>query len=129
MSKRTDKRDNFTIALQRLKEAIKEHQQEGASEVVRDGMIQRFEFTYELAWKATKEYLEKIGIADLNAPKSVFKEAFAQRLIENEETWLQILKDRNLTTHTYQEDLASEIAERIVRKYIGEFEKLLQKIG
>ena len=128
MSKLENKLENFANALKRLNEAVVESKQANASDVVRDGMIQRFEFTYELAWKTTKEYLEQLGIADLNSPKSVMKEAYARKIITDEETWLLIMKDRNLTPHVYREEVTIEIAERIMSRYVAEFEALLQKL-
>ena len=71
MAKFETKLINFNNALQRLKEAAVELEKIDASDVVRDGVIQRFEFTYELAWKTTKEYLEGLGIVDRNSPKAV----------------------------------------------------------
>ena len=128
MSKLKVKLINFRNALQRLKEAAKELKQNNAGDVVRDGVIQRFEFTYELAWKTTKEYLEDIGIVDRNSPKAVIKEAYAQKLIVNEENWLLMLNDRNMTSHVYKEEMAEEIAERIINCYINEFELLLREL-
>lgn len=119
---------NFKNAINRLKEAAKEFKQENASDVIRDGLIQRFEFTYELAWKTTKEYLEDIGIMERNSPKAVIKEAYVQKLIINENNWLLMLNDRNMTSHVYKEEMAEEIAERIVDYYIEEFDLLLQKL-
>jgi nucleotidyltransferase substrate binding protein (TIGR01987 family) len=89
MSKFETKLGNFSAALQRLKEAAQEFNQKDSSDVVRDGMIQRFEFTYELAWKTMKEYLEDLGIPDKNSPKAVIKEAYAQKIIVNEKNWCQ----------------------------------------
>lgn len=128
MSKLETKLSNFRNALQRLKEAATELQQRSASDVVRDGVIQRFEFTYELAWKSTKAYLEDIGIVDKLSPKAVIKEAYAQKIILNEQNWLLMLQDRNMTSHVYKEEMAQEIAERIIVHYINEFELLLQKL-
>ncbi len=128
MSKFTAKISNFHNALQRLKEAVSEWQEENTNDVVRDGLIQRFEFTYELAWKTTKEYLEEMGIMDKNSPRAVIKEAFAQKLISSEEIWLLMIKDRNMTSHLYQEEMAREIAERIKDKYVKEFEDLYRQL-
>ncbi|SET64203.1 nucleotidyltransferase substrate binding protein, HI0074 family [Natronincola peptidivorans] len=128
MNKLETKLINFKNALKRLKEAAEELKQEDASNVIRDGLIQRFEFTYELSWKTTKEYLEDIGIMDKNSPKAVIKEAYAQKLIVNEQDWLMMLSDRNMTSHVYKEEMAEEIAERIVNRYIKEFEMLLEKL-
>lgn len=128
MSKLEIKLNNFKNALQRLKESVIEIKRDNSSDVVRDGVIQRFEFTYELAWKATKEYMEEMGIVDKNSPKAVIKEAFAQKLIQNEQNWLLMLNDRNLTSHVYEEEMAQQIAERIIGCYIIEFEKLLSEL-
>ncbi|KAB3535522.1 nucleotidyltransferase [Alkaliphilus pronyensis] len=127
MGKFKTKRVNYKKALDRLKEAAEEFNNT-TSDVVRDGLIQRFEFTYELSWKTAKEYLEDVGITDKNSPKAVIKEIYAQKLIDNEENWLLMLNDRNMTSHVYKEEMAEEIAERIVRKYIQEFELLLEKL-
>ncbi|TGE37151.1 nucleotidyltransferase [Desulfosporosinus fructosivorans] len=128
MSKLETKLINFENALQRLKEADKEFNRQGVSDVVRDGVIQRFEFTYELAWKTTKVFLEDSGIIDINSPKAVIKEAYAQKLISDEKTWLLMLNDRNMTSHLYREEIAVEIAERISGFYITEFVLLLKEL-
>lgn len=119
---------NFQSALQRLKEAVFEFNQPEASEVIRDGVIQRFELTYELAWKTTKVYLEDVGIVEVNSPKAVIREAYAQKLLGDEKNWLLMLNDRNMTSHMYKEEIAEEIAERITNLYIAEFDLLLQKL-
>lgn len=106
MSKIKIKLSNFKKALQRLKEAAEEFQKDVSNDVIRDGVIQRFEFTYELAWKTTKDYLESIGIVDKNSPKAVFKEAYGQKLLGHEENWLLMLNDRNMTSHVYKEEMA-----------------------
>lgn len=128
MSKLKIKLNNFQNALQRLKEAAVELEKSNASDVVRDGLIQRFEFTYELAWKTTKEYLQDQGIVDKNSPKAVIKEAYAQKLILNEKNWLLMLNDRNMTLHLYKEEMSKEIAERITKCYIKELDDLLNKL-
>jgi len=84
----------------------------------RDAMIQRFEFTIELYWKVLKMKLENEG-DDLNSPKSIFSKAYAYGWLSGgEEDWLQMLKDRNLSSHTYNEPLAIEIADRIDEHYL-----------
>lgn len=128
MSKLKTKLRNYQDALQRLKEAIAEFTQVNSSDVVRDGLIQRFEFTYELAWKTTRDYLIDQGIVDKNSPKSVLREAFAQQLIKDELVWLEMIDDRNKTTHLYSQEEAVRIANNIVGKYAGEFDLLLQKL-
>src|SRR5690554_2428310 len=125
MSKLEIKLNNFGNALRRLSDAASEYSMSNANDLMRDGVIQRFEFTYELAWKTTKEYLQSIGIVDINSPKAIIKEAYGQKLIVNEQNWLLMLSDRNLTSHVYNEEMAKEIVGRITSDYIDEFEKLL----
>lgn len=128
MSKFETKLSNLNKALQRLKEAVEEFKHPEASNVVRDGVIHRFQFTYELAWKTTKVFLEDLGIVDINSPKATIKEAYAQRLITDEENWLLMLNDRNMSSHMYKEEMAVEIAERISSCYLKEFDLLVLKI-
>lgn len=122
------KLSNFKNALQRLKEAVQQFEQDDTNDLLRDGLIQRFEFTYELGWKTTREYLEELGIVDRSSPKTVFKEAYAQKIIIDETNWLLMLKDRNTMSHMYSEELSQEIARRITDSYLGEFELLLSEL-
>jgi len=78
--------------------------------------MSEFEFTYELAWKATKVFLEDTGIVDINSPKAVIKEAYAQKLIGDEKNWLLMLNDRNITSHMYKDEMAVEIAELLLKE-------------
>lgn len=91
-----------------------------------DATIQRFEFTFELASKFLKDYFLDKGIV-LNYPKEIIKEAFAANLINNESLWVQMLADRNMTVHTYNEKLADEIYMRI-KDYVPELKKLIDRI-
>jgi nucleotidyltransferase substrate binding protein (TIGR01987 family) len=122
------KLSNFKNALQRLKEAVEQLEQNDTNDLLRDGLIQRFEFTYELGWKTTREYLKELGIVDRNSPKTVFKEAYAQKIIVDETNWLLMLKDRNTMSHMYSEELSQEIARRIIDSYLREFELLLYEL-
>jgi nucleotidyltransferase substrate binding protein (TIGR01987 family) len=92
-----------------------------------DATIQRFEFTIELFWKLLKAILKEKG-AESQYPKDVLKEAYLGHLIDHEDIWLSMLKDRNLTSHTYDEKLADEIYERI-KKYIPIFRETLENLS
>ncbi|MGI6448764.1 MAG: nucleotidyltransferase substrate binding protein [Desulfitobacteriia bacterium] len=117
---------NFSNALRRLKEGVEKLNQ--ADDLLRDGVIQRFEFTFELAWKSLKACFEEEGIMNLNSPKAVLIEAFAASLFNDDELWLQMLRDRNLTVHIYNEEQAIAICQSIQHKYLPALEDLLQKI-
>ena len=123
MDKFQTKLNNFQKALAALKEAVSDFDKTALLSV-RDGVIQRFEFTAELAWKTVREYLIDEGIAEINTPKSVMKAAFAANLIDDEDGWIGILNDRNTTSHIYDEDEADRIFERIRNKHTALFTKL-----
>ena len=124
----SNKVENLRKAVERLSEGILELQANQSS-IVRDGVIQRFEFTTELAWKAAREYLMDQGFVDINSPKAVMKEAFSFGLITDDNIWIQILNDRNLTSHIYKEEIADEICERIIKTYFQEFKALSKRLA
>jgi nucleotidyltransferase substrate binding protein (TIGR01987 family) len=102
-------------AVSRLQEAVA--QPEGP--IVRDAVIQRFEFSFELVWKTLKLYLERQG-RECGGPRAVLKLAFAEGIIsalEEADIWLRMLEDRNLTSHAYDEALAARIYRNIARDY------------
>lgn len=126
MSGYNQKFENFKNAVERLKKGFSKF--DAANDLLRDGIIQRFEFTFELAWKTLKAIFEDEGLKGLNSPKTVLKEAFAANLITDDELWLAMLNDRNSTAHIYSEEMAREICENIETKYVKEFEELINKI-
>ena len=95
----------------------------------RAGIIQAFEFTFEVSWKTVQKAVEKQGLP-AGSPKLAFKAAFQVGWIKESEQdiWLQMLEDRNLTTHTYKEDLALEIFSRIQKSYIPALKVLLERM-
>lgn len=96
-------------ALWRLREAVCV---ESPSQLEIDGAIQRFEFTYELTWKALRAALASEG-REVNSPRQSFRAAYQLEWIDDEAPWLEMIDDRNLTTHTYNEQLAGEIYGRL----------------
>ena len=101
-------------ALIALKQMVDKPMQSDRSNI--DACIQRFEFTVELFWKLLKRIIESRG-GTPTYPKDVLREAFKGQLIQDESVWLRMLQDRNLTSHTYNQDLADEIFERIKTYY------------
>jgi len=85
------------------------------------GMIKTFEYTYELAWNTIKDFYENQGETDIQGSRDAFNLAFQRGLISDGETWMQMLKDRNRTSHTYNEETADEISESILTRYFNEF--------
>lgn len=96
--------------------------------VYRAGIIQFFEISFELAWKMIKDYLEHQGFIDIKTPRDTIKKAFETGLISDGEIWLQALTDRNLTTHTYEEETAVEVDLLIRNKYSNILNELYDKL-
>ncbi len=128
MSKLNEKLSKFNNAITRLEEAILQYEECGLSSC-RDGIIQRFEFCTELAWKSAREYLTDEGYIDLNSPKSVMRQAYTSNLIDNEEAWLDLLYSRNLTSHIYDEATADEIFGKIKECFLYLFKDLAGKLS
>ena len=124
MGKRwSEKIKDLENAVSRLDEAIKDSKKIELS-TLKDGVIQRFEFTLELSWKILKTYLMNEGIDCVNTPKSVVREAYKAGIIKNGEIWIEMIDDRNLTSHIYSQSMADDIYLRITKKYFSELELL-----
>ena len=102
--------ESFARAVGRLEEALALP----LSDVIRDACIQRFEFCFELAWKAVQQASRNQG-RDCMSPRSCLREAFAMGWLIDEEAWLVMLADRNLTSHTYDEELAQAVYSRLLQ--------------
>ncbi len=121
--------NNYTKALAQLREAVALAQQRPLSKLEQQGLIQGFEFTHELAWKTLKDFLENRGVQDLYGSKDVTRHAFKVGLIEKGQVWMDMIQSRNLTSHTYNEATAAQIAAAILRDYFSEFEALHGNLG
>ena len=102
---------------------------DGKNEIVRDSLIQRFEFTYELTHKTLKEALKYLGVTIENSfPRSIYKKAYVNNLISDDKVWINLLEDRNLTSHIYNEDIANEVANRIIALYVDAIGELVRNL-
>lgn len=136
---------NFKKAFIKLEEAVKTIEKDYAQnevgqvsaesfldEIIKDGVIQRFKYTHELAWNVIKDYLAEVGGIKVYGSKDASREAFANNLIVDGDIWMEMIKSRNLTTHTYNEDTADEIFQNILNDFYPAFfafEKTMAKIA
>ena len=118
----------FGKALSRMDEVISLRRSRKLSNLECDGMIQRFEYTQELAWKLLKNYIEYQGEAQLGGSRDTIRQAFRLGLIENVEPWFDMLESRNLTSHVYDEDTELTVIERIVDTYFPILNSLYAKM-
>ena len=108
---------NYQQALSRLTEAVALSQQRALSELEEQGLIQAFEFTHELAWNVLKDYLEAQGFVELIGSKNATRQAFKNGLLADGEAWMDMIKARNLTSHTYQVKIAADIVKDILGRF------------
>jgi nucleotidyltransferase substrate binding protein (TIGR01987 family) len=121
--------DNFQRALRQLTLAVQLKQQRPLSDLEQQGLIQRFEFTHELAWNVLKDYLEMEGIQGLVGSRSTVREAFNRGLVNDGEVWMDMIEKRNLSSHTYNQSVANTLATAIVDRYYKAFLELEQRFG
>ena len=120
---------NYVKALTQLKAAVALSNERELSNLEKQGLIQAFEYTHELAWKTMKDFLNERGNSEIFGSKDATRETFKYGLIEEGEIWMDMIKSRNNTSHTYNEETANEIAEAIINDYYNEFEKLNEKLA
>jgi len=115
---------NFDRAFLLLREAL-ENGSANLSPLEKEGVIQRFEYSYELAWKTIKDYLEQNGVIITPVtPRQVLKEAFASKVIEDGQVWIDMVDHRNLLSHSYDFSLFEKAVEAIVARYLPAMDSL-----
>ena len=121
--------DNYTRALHQLTLAVKLLEERPLSDLEKQGLIQGFKFTHELAWNVLKDYLEYEGIQGLVGSRSSVREAFKRGLIVSGEAWMDMIEKRNLSSHTYSLDVATQLVSTIHDAYCPEFLALQVRLG
>lgn len=122
-----NKIENFNNALNRLGEMcvkFRNSKDREEKEAYRDALIQRFEFTFELAWKTLYQYMTFNGFSVRSWPREILKAAYQNGLIDNEQVWLSMLDARNTLSHVYKEEQAAAIAEKICPDFYNELATL-----
>ena len=114
--------ESFAKALNLLNKGLFLYRNRAISDLEIEGIIQRFEYTWELSWKLMKDYLEEQGIQfELITPSFIIKKSFGSKLIQNPEIWLEALDARNKMSHTYDETLFQKVIVDIDKKYMDLF--------
>ncbi|MBL7671413.1 MAG: nucleotidyltransferase substrate binding protein [Bdellovibrionaceae bacterium] len=120
---------NFVMALSQLEMAGQLAQTRQLSELEKQGLIQAFEFTHELAWNVLKDYFEYQGNPSITGSRDASREAFQNGLVSKGEVWMEMIKSRNKTSHTYNRKIADEIVEKILTDYISAFGEFKDKMS
>ena len=122
--------NNYRKALEKFNQAVdiisnKMEWGEEIDDLLEEGLIQRFEYTHELAWKVMKDYAQYQGYTNTQGSRDAFRKAFEMGIIENE-AWMESINDRNLTSHNYDDETVAEILKAIIDTYallFNDFEK------
>lgn len=121
--------DNYKRAFGLLREAMELKECRELSDLEKEGIIQRFEYTWELAWKTLKDYLENEGVVlEKVTPKSVIVNALEAKIITQREAWMSALDDRNKMSHQYCHKIFSQVIESIDKHYLTLFDALYEKL-
>lgn len=116
--------DNFDRAFVLLREAL-EDGLAALSQLEKEGTIQRFEVAFELAWKTMKDYLEEDGlVVNPATPRNVIKEAFAAKLLDDGQVWIDMMLHRNLLSHTYDIKVFEEVLQAVAQRYLPALDRL-----
>ena len=125
MNRYIERKTEYTNALNRLKELL----QQKENEIIIDATIHRFEFTFELAWKTMKDYLEYQGIVqNIGSPREIIKLAFKYEIIQDGEGWIEMMLSRNSLSHIYDQQTSRKIYKDIKDNYIKLLEELKNKL-
>ncbi|MDR3343233.1 MAG: nucleotidyltransferase substrate binding protein [Treponema sp.] len=118
---------NYKKALNKLSEAVKYITENNnkfetvLSEIIKEGLVQRFEYTHELAWNVMKDYAEYQGNNSVGGSRDATREALNLKLIENGAVWMEMIRSGNETSHTYNNEIADTIVHKIISEYFTAF--------
>jgi len=120
---------NYEKALTQLQNAVNLSQERSLSEIEKQGLLKAFEFTHELAWNVMKDYFDYQGNTLIRGSRDAIREAFSVGLISEGEIWMDTIKSRTMSVHTYDESTANEIASKIINQYIKIFQAFYIKMN
>jgi nucleotidyltransferase substrate binding protein (TIGR01987 family) len=119
---------NLKKALSNLDEAVKLSEERELTKLEKQGLIQSFEYTYELAWNTIRDFYSSKGEGDFQGSRDAFRLAFERGLIEDGQVFMNMIKSRQLSSHTYNEETADDIYQDIVNHYFCAFQELVERL-
>ncbi len=120
---------NFQRAYTLLRQAMEQEAERGLTQLEKEGVIQRFEYSIELAWKTLKDYLEHQSVLlPQVTPRAVIREAFSARIIDDGQVWMDALDARNRISHTYDIKQFERVIDDIKQRYLPAMEALYFKL-
>ncbi|MCK9373982.1 MAG: nucleotidyltransferase substrate binding protein [Sulfuricurvum sp.] len=119
---------NYTNAFEQLQDAVDLSRARELSMLEKQGLIQAFEYTHELAWNVMKDFLEYQGNQNVKGSRDAIREAFKVALIDDGETWMETIQTRNVTSHGYDKEMAEEVVNTIINDYMEIFSKFKKEM-
>jgi nucleotidyltransferase substrate binding protein (TIGR01987 family) len=116
---------NYEKAVAVLDNAFRISQERDLTELERMGLIQAFEFAFELAWNLMKDFLQSRGVFDIGGSKDAVRQAFSHEIIENGEIWMDMIDRRNETSHCYDEEIAIRVITEVTHSFVEELKNFL----
>ncbi len=124
MKRFEERRQDYSNAVNRLQEGLQQEE----TEFIIDGILHRFEFTFELAWKTMKDYLEYMGVTQkIESPRETIQSGFKQGIIEDGEMWINMMLARNSLAHIYDEEESRKVYKKIKEEYIFLLQNMKEK--
>lgn len=121
--------DSYHKALARLAEIVGASKKRALNEFERDGLVQRFEFTHELSWKLMKAYAEYQGFDGIGGSRDATRKAFEMSLISDGQSWMDMIKSRNETSHNYDGSMADDVVDSIINRFYPLLADFYQKMN
>lgn len=121
--------DSYHKALARLAEIVGASKKRALNEFERDGLVQRFEFTHELSWKLMKAYAEYQGYDGIGGSRDATRKAFEMGLISDGQSWMDMIKSRNETSHNYDGSMADDVVDSIINTFYPLLADFYQKMN
>lgn len=121
--------DSYHKALARLAEIVGASKKWALNEFERDGLVQRFEFTHELSWKLMKAYAEYQGFDGIGGSRDATRKAFEMSLISDGQSWMDMIKSRNETSHNYDGSMADDVVDSIINRFYPLLAEFYQKMN
>lgn len=121
--------DSYHKALARLAEIVGASKKRALNEFERDGLVQRFEFTHELSWKLMKAYAEYQGFDGIGGSRDATRKAFEMSLINDGQSWMDMIKSRNETSHNYDGSMADDVVDSIINRFYPLLAEFYQKMN
>ena len=119
---------NYKKAVATMRNAVALDASRELSNLEKQGVIQGFEFTFELAWNVMKDYLEEQGITDIIGGKNAIRHAFNKGLIEDGEIWMDMVRGRNISSHSYDEETAEKLLKKIIENFYDQLAAFEEKM-